>query len=103
MSPSYVLPIDPVLGIQMTVEFKTRGPEVTDYAVVLILNRAGRAETIRVYDAAHGRNEMHRYSSSGGKHSGVAFHSGTLGEGMRAAIEAIEYGHHQMIEGWERQ
>jgi hypothetical protein len=46
---------------------------------------------------------MHRYSSSQGKQSGIGFHSGTLGEGMRAAIEEIEHGHHQMIEGWERQ
>jgi hypothetical protein len=30
-------------------------------------------------------------------------HSGTLGEGMRAAIEEIEGGFRQMIEGWERQ
>jgi hypothetical protein len=103
MSPGYVLAIDPILGLYMTVEFTTRGPEVTDYAVVLIARREGRAETVRVYDGAHGRNEMHRYSSSKGKQSGIAFHSGTLGEGMRAAIEEIEHGHRQMIEGWERQ
>jgi hypothetical protein len=103
MNPGYVLAIDHVLGIHMTVEFTTRGPEVTDYAVVLIVRREGRAATIRGYDGGHGRNEMHRYSSSKGKQSGNAFHSGTLGEGMRAAIEAIECGHHQMIEGWERQ
>lgn len=103
MSPRYVLAIDPILGIHMTVEFTTRGPEVTNYAVVLVMRREGRAETIRVYDGAHGRNEMHRYSPSKGKQPGIAFHSGTLGEGMRAAIEEIERGHHQMIEGWERQ
>ncbi len=30
------------------------------------------------------------------------FHSGTLGEGMRAAIEEIEGGYREMLEGWER-
>jgi hypothetical protein len=34
---------------------------------------------------------------------GWAFHSGSLGEGMRAAISEIENGYREMIEGWERQ
>jgi hypothetical protein len=35
-------------------------------------------EKVRVYDAAHGHNEMHRYTRSGGKEPGEVFHSGTL-------------------------
>jgi hypothetical protein len=38
-------------------------------------------ETVRVYDAAHGFNEMHRYTSHGGKQAGVPFYRGTLGDG----------------------
>lgn len=34
--------------------------------------------------------------------AGTPFHSGTLGEGMRAAIEEIKRGYREMIEGWER-
>jgi hypothetical protein len=45
---------------------------------------------------------MHRYTRGGGKQTGKAFHSGTLGEGMRAAIEQVKSGYGQMIEGWER-
>jgi hypothetical protein len=39
----------------------------------------------------------------GGKQTGKPLHSGTLGEGMRAAIEAMKRGHCEGIEGWERQ
>lgn len=106
MSTSYEVDLDftPGVGaIVMAVRFTTRGREVTDYAVVLVARREGRKGTIRVYDCAHGHNEMHRYSSSGGKQSGIGFHSGTLGEGLRAAIDEVECRYHQMVEGWERQ
>jgi hypothetical protein len=81
------------------VEFTTRGRDVLNYSVVLIVNQ-GDPRTIRVYDAAHGFNEMHRHTRDGGKQPGSVFHSGTLGDGMRDAIEAIENGYEQMIEGW---
>jgi hypothetical protein len=103
MSAAYEVELDSDLGIHMLVWFTTRATEVTDYAVVLMAKREGRMETIRVYDGAHGHNEMHRFSSLKGKHSGVVFHSGTLGEGKRAATDEIESGYRQMIEGWERQ
>jgi hypothetical protein len=66
-----------------------------------MLVTADGLRTIRVYDGAHGYNEMHRYTREGGKLTGVMFHSGTLGDGYNAAIENIERGHLKMIEGWE--
>lgn len=87
----------------LRVEFTTTGREVTDYAVVLLLEAGGATETIRVYDGAHGLNEMHRYARCKGKQPGAPFHGGTLGEGMRAAIEEIENGYREMIEGWQSQ
>jgi hypothetical protein len=45
---------------------------------------------------------MHRHTRAGGKQSGKLFHSGTVGEGMRAAIGDVKSGYDQMIEGWER-
>lgn len=83
--------------------FTTDGRVVTDYAVVLLYVSKGTVETIRVYDGAHGHNEMHRYVSGGGKQPGEAFHAGTLGEGMRAAIAAVKHGYLEMIEGWKKQ
>jgi len=103
MSADYLRRLDHLLGAMISVEFTSEGPEVTDYAIVLMLAVGNSTETIRVYDGAHGHNEMHRYTRSGGKQAGTPFHSGTLGEGMRAAIEEIEGGYRQMIEGWERQ
>lgn len=43
---------------------------------------------------------MHRYTRSGGKQPAVAFHPGTLGERMRAAIDDITRGYAEMIRGW---
>jgi hypothetical protein len=101
MSPDYERLLDEDRRIRMAVGFTTAGREVSDYAVVLIRG-SDAAKTIRVY-GAHGRNEMHRYTSHGGKQPGKPFHSGTLGEGMRVAIAEIESGYREMIEGWERQ
>jgi hypothetical protein len=95
--------LDHALGAMLRVEFTTQGRDVVDYAVVLLLDTDKGTETIRVYDGAHGHNEMHRYTRSKGKQAATPFHSGTLGEGMRAAIEEIENGYRAMIEGWERQ
>lgn len=47
-------------------------------------------------------NELHRYEAATGKGRGERFHSGTLGEGMRAAISEIKKAHEAMIEGVER-
>jgi hypothetical protein len=103
MAPDYTRTIDRARGIPMAVKFTSEGREITDYAVVLVCERGASSETIRVYDGAHGHNEMHRHTSTAGKQSGVQFHSGTLGEGMRAAIEEIRHGYREMIERWERQ
>jgi hypothetical protein len=103
MGAYYQRVIDHLLGALLRVEFTTDAREITDYAVVLLLNHDGSTETIRVYDGAHGHNEMHRYTRSEGKQPGERFHAGTLGEGMRAAIEEIERGYAEMIEGWKRQ
>ena len=103
MSADYLRILDHVLGAMLSVEFMTQGREITDYAVVLLLEVGDATETIRVYDGAHGHNEMHRHTPSGDKQPGTPFHSGTLGEGMRAAIDEVERGYREMIEGWERQ
>ncbi len=94
--------IDFSLGAAIWVEFTTVRGKVTDYTVVLLLPTTDGVKTIRVYDAAHGFNEMHRYTRDGGKQRGTEVHSGTLGEGMRAAIGEIKMGYLKMIEGWER-
>lgn len=103
MSAHYLRVLDHVLGAMLRVEFTTDGREIIDYAVVLLLAGDGSTETVRVYDGAHGHNEIHRYTRSAGKLPGEPFHAGTLGEGMRAAIEQVERGYSKMIEGWERQ
>jgi hypothetical protein len=91
------------IGARIVVEFTTptRGREVVDYAVVLTVDgEAGEAVTVRVYDGAHGVNDMHRHGRHGEKAPAETFHAGTLGEGMRAAITAVRTGYKEMIEAW---
>lgn len=103
MSAYYLRVLDHVLGALLRVEFTSDRREVVDYSVVLLLDTPDGTQTIRLYDSAHGHNEMHRYTRTGGKQRGTPFHGGTLGDGMRAAIEEIERGYREMIEAWQRQ
>jgi hypothetical protein len=62
MSADYRRLLDRVLRVFMDVEFKTEGRDVLDYSVVLLVEEDGQLETVRVYDGAHGGNELHRYT-----------------------------------------
>jgi hypothetical protein len=57
----------------------------------------------RVYDGAHRVNELHRYTRTGGKQPADVIHPGTLGAGMRMAIDEVERGYATIIEAWTRQ
>ena len=74
--------------------------DVVDYAVVLTIDDEGNEATVRVYDGAHGTNDMHRHSRSGEKAPAETFHAGTLGEGCGAAITAVRTGYEEMIRTW---
>jgi hypothetical protein len=102
MGARYEHPLDVFETVRVFVEFTTRRDEVIDYALILVADLGDCSETIRVYDAAHGCNEMHRYTKELGKQPAEVFHRGTLGEGMRSAIEAIKIGYEEMIDGWRR-
>ena len=102
MSPDWRERLNDAGKVLLDVHFETRRRTVTTYAVVLLLDEDGAWKTVRVYDGAHGQNEMHRHTRSGGKHAPTVFHAGTLGEGMRAAIDDCRHGYREMIEGWNR-
>jgi hypothetical protein len=55
---------------------------------------------LRVYDNAHGANEMHRYTLAGGKQPAELVHAGEAGEAMRAARDEVLAGYEKMIEAW---
>jgi hypothetical protein len=103
VSADYRQLLDELLGVFMHVRFTTYRRDVVDYAVVLLIEGQGDAETVRLYDGAHGTNEMHRYTRSGGKQLAEVFHRDALGPAMRAAIEQIVYGYEAMIESWLKQ
>jgi len=71
-----------------------------DYAVILTVDDGNGEEVVRVYDGAHGVNDMHRHGAVSGKALAETFHAGTLGEGMRAAITAVRIGYKEMIDAW---
>ena len=86
----------------MDVDFKTVRRDIVDYSIVLLVETDGALETVRVYDGAHGKNELHRYTRRGGKGQAEIVHDGTLGEGMRTAIGDIKRGYGAMIEAWRK-
>jgi hypothetical protein len=92
--------LDYGIGARLVVEFVTDRNIVVDYAVILTVDVESRAATVRVYDGAHGLNDMHRHNSRGEKSQAERFHAGTLGEGMRAAIIAVRTDYKEMIAGW---
>jgi hypothetical protein len=82
--------------------FATERGVVVSYAVVLLALHEGRWHTVRVYDNAHGQNEMHRHTLSGGKQGAEEFQAGEFGEAMRTAREDVLSGYATMIESWRR-
>jgi hypothetical protein len=70
--------------------------------VILLIRAPGQTHTIRVYDAAHGVNEMHRYTQHGGKQAAETVHHGTLTEGLQADIQAVQDSYPAMIEAWQQ-
>ena len=103
MSADYTRLLDRARRVFLHVEFTTGRRTVIDYAIVLLIEVEGRLETVRVYDGAHGENELHRYGRQAGKEPAEIFHRGTLGEGMRAAIEETKRGYEAMTESWSKQ
>jgi hypothetical protein len=100
MSQRYRDVLDYEIGARIFVEFTKHRREVVDYAVILTVDEAAGRATVRVYDGAHGVNDMHRHDRSGKKEPAETFHAGTLGEGMRAAITAVRTGYKEMIDAW---
>ena len=78
-------------------EFAHERREIVDYSVVLVVEHDGEGQVVRVYDGAHGVNELHRYTVRRGKQAGEVFHAGTLGDGMRDAIVQIRTSYEAMI------
>lgn len=103
MSADYTRLLDRALRAFVHVKFKTERREVVDYAIVLLVDVDGQMRTVRLYDGAHAENELHRYTKQGGKQPAKIFHRGTLGQGMRAAIEDIDSGYQAIIESWHEQ
>ena len=87
-------------GAKILVDQTTVKGRVTRYSVTLVAWIEERWETIRVFDNVHGRHEMHRYTRSGGKQSGILVYHGENGAAMRAAKDWIENSYERMIEGW---
>jgi hypothetical protein len=102
MSGEYVRALVADESIKLHIKWTTRRRDVTNYSVVLTQEHGNEVRTIRVFDGAHGVNEMHRFTRTGGKQAAEIFHAGTLGEGLRTAIENCARRYPLMIEGWDR-
>jgi hypothetical protein len=61
----------------------TERGNVISYSVVLLALHGGAWRTVRVYDNAHGANEMHRYTLAGGKQPAELVHAAPPEEARR--------------------
>ena len=87
---------------ELVVWYLTERDEVTSYAVVLLVRDQDHLAPVRVYDNAHGQNELHRHTHTGGKQAAERHLETSHGEAMRAAIGEILARYDKMIEGWRR-
>ncbi len=87
---------------ELVVWFLTERSEVTSYAVVLLVRDQDHLAPVRVYDNAHGQNELHRHTRTGGKQAAEPHLQASHGEAMRAAIAEILAGYDKMVQGWRR-
>jgi hypothetical protein len=87
-------------GAWKRVRLLTERGRVSRYAVVLVARDGDDLRTIRVFDNAHGANEMHRYTRSGGKERGEVFHHGRAPEAAQAAERAVTDGWYEMVIAW---
>lgn len=72
------------------------------YAVTLVALEEGEMKTVRVYDNAHGKPEMHRYNRKGEKQSAESAPGSNASEGFNMALELVSNGYMEMIDGWRR-
>lgn len=87
---------------EIEVRFVTRRGVLVEYAVVLLVEERGELRSVRVYDNAHGLNDMHRYNRAGEKQRAEAFHHGSASEALQSALSAVRDGYREMIESWRR-
>jgi hypothetical protein len=102
MSPQNAYPRSLSHTAYAHVEYQTERGELTRYSVTLVASKDGAWHTVRVYDNAHGRHDMHRHTISGGKQPAETFHYGTASEAFNEALAAVDAGYEEMIAGWLR-
>jgi hypothetical protein len=84
------------------VAYTTERGALTTYSVTLVALRRDDWQTVRVYDNAHGVNDMHRHTISEGKRPAETFHYGTPSDAFNAALEMVDARYEEMIAGWLR-
>src|SRR5215212_11771301 len=100
MSPHFEQTDELDWRVRRVVKYTTERGELTTYSVTLLAWHGDGWQTVRVYDNAHGENEMHRHTLSGGKQRAELFHHGTASEAYLDARRAVEDGYGEMISGW---
>lgn len=93
----YQLAID----AEIVVELQTERGEVSRYSVVLLALHDGVWKTVRVYDDDRGTPHMHRYTRDGTKLAGEPTRCATSSDGYNMALESVQKGFREMINGWK--
>lgn len=89
-------------GVDAAVRLVTDRSGLVEYAIALRVFENGWWQTVRLYDNAHGANDMHRYSRQEGKRPAENFSQGRPSEAYLLARNLILEGWEQMIDSWRR-
>lgn len=90
-------------GARVEISYKTHRDGRILYSVVLIYRDSnGTDQTVRVYDNAHGQNEMHRYTRRGGKQTADLFHPGPANIACGYAIAQAKKNYEEIIRSWQK-
>jgi hypothetical protein len=84
---------------QIVVRFTTERDEVVRYRVVLLAVYEGEDRTVRLFDNAHGVNDMHRYEGAE-KQEAETFSQASPREAMYEAIRWVLGSYREMIDAW---
>jgi hypothetical protein len=73
-----------------------------EYAVMLQVRIEGRMRTIRLFDNAHGSNEMHEYTGAEKQPAEPFLADQPPNEAMPATIEYLENNWEEVLYSWKR-
>lgn len=86
--------------VVMVIERSSAHP--VEYAIVLLVERDGRWQTVRTFDNAHSQQEHHEHRYIGAEKQPPTITHGSVNEAMHAAETKLTDTWRDIVRSWER-